>query len=105
MWGNRIELQERKAKYAGRKDNFCRSRQSTAINQEVANIYVLQKIDYMYMEPCTVSKTITKNTYKQDLLSKMQNHNIVQVSLLDHHTLPIWGEQSSEPEPVIVGET
>jgi len=64
-----------------------------------------KKLDYKCTGRYKVSKIINKNAYNFDLPSTMCNHNVFHVSLLNCYTLPVRGQSSSEPHPVIVEET
>jgi hypothetical protein len=62
-------------------------------------------LDYKRTGPYMASKIINKNDYKLDFPSTTRNNNIFHVSLLDRYTLPVGGQSSSEPHPMIVEET
>jgi hypothetical protein len=64
----------------------------------------LMKLDCKRTGPYTISMIINQNSYKLDLPKTMRNHNVFQVSQLDHYTPPVIGQPSSEPHPVIVDD-
>jgi len=76
-----------------------------AIDQELENIQAEKKLDYKCTAPCMVTTSINKNPYKLDLPSTMQHHIVFHVSHLDHCTLSVCGQPSSEPHPLIVHQT
>jgi hypothetical protein len=53
----------------------------------------------------TVSKIINNNVYKLHLLKTMRNHNFFDLSQLDHYTLLVVGQLSSERHPPIVDDS
>jgi len=63
-----------------------------------------KKLHYVRTGPYTVSKIINQNAYKLAWPGTMRNHKVFHVSQLDQYTLPVVGQPSSEPHPVIVDD-
>jgi len=101
-----LEAQVRQSKYAGGKDVTCDVGNKVWLStRHFRTTRPSKKLEYKHTEPYMVSKIISKTAYKLDLPKTKRNHNVFHVSQLDHDTLPVPGQPSSEPHPVIVDDS
>jgi len=102
---NLLQAQVRQSKYAGGNDVTFEVRNKVwLLTRHFRTTRPSKKLDFKRTGPYTVSKINNKNPYKQELPRTRRNHNVVQVSQLNHYTLPVVGQPSSEQHPVIVAD-
>jgi hypothetical protein len=101
-----LKAQVLQSKYAGGKDVTFEVRNTVwLLTRHFQTTRPSIKLNSKPSGPYTVSKIINENAYKLDLPKTMRNHNVFLVSQLDHFTLLVVGQPSSEPHHIIVDDS